>query len=83
MTPFPETGRDRTLVIGNLRPDFSRVTAHSEEILPLSEQRGATGPDNALFVQVPFALGTFRVYRRPLGNYRSLPPGREVGLPER
>jgi hypothetical protein len=23
-----------------------------------------------LFVQVPFALGTFRAYRRPLGNNR-------------
>jgi hypothetical protein len=28
------------------------MTAHSEEILPLSEQRGASGPDNALLVQV-------------------------------
>src|SRR2546425_3308243 len=32
--------------------DCVRVTAHSEEILPLSEQQGATGPDNTLTGQV-------------------------------
>jgi hypothetical protein len=33
-------------------PDSGRMTAYSEEILPLSEQWGATGPDNALLVEV-------------------------------
>ena len=28
--------------------DCARITAHSEEILPLSEEREATGPFNAL-----------------------------------
>ena len=35
---------ESTGVIGS----SGRATARSEEILPLSEQRGATGPDNAL-----------------------------------
>jgi len=46
------------------------MTAHAEEILPLSEQRGATWPYYALFVEVALAPGTFRAYRRPLGNNR-------------
>jgi hypothetical protein len=36
-------------IFPTLKSDGSAcITAHSEEILPLSEQRGATGPDNAL-----------------------------------
>jgi len=35
-------------------PAASFMTAHSEEILPLPEQRGATGPDNALIGNRPY-----------------------------
>jgi len=32
---------------------YAWLTAHSDEILPLSEQWGATGPDNALIGKWP------------------------------
>lgn len=50
-------------MVSESRPNFnektdilhsSRVTAHSEGILPLSEQRGATGPYYALIENRPY-----------------------------
>jgi hypothetical protein len=56
-TPFPETGRNDALVIGNLQADFSRVTPHWEEILALLGQRALPGRVTRCPVRLRFNLG--------------------------